>query len=932
MSTFKCKMCGGTMEVQEGTTVCTCDYCGTTQTLSKSRDEIITNLFNRANNLRMKCEFDKAQEVYEKIVENDNTDAEAYWGIVLCKYGIEYVEDPTTYKRVPTCHRTNIESVMVDVDYKSAIENADPLQRSVYKDEAKAIDEIQNGILAISSKEKPFDVFICYKETDENGKRTIDSTIANDIYHQLTQEGFNVFYAAITLEDKLGSAYEPYIFAALNSAKVMLVIGTKPEYFNAAWVKNEWSRYLKIIKNDRSKLLIPCYKDMVAYDLPDEFSHLQAQDMGKIGFVNDLVRGIRKVIPAKKSESQPVVANNTASAANATVASLLKRAYMFLEDGDWKNSREYFDKILDMDPENVEAYLGKLMVDLKIRTIEQFEQNMTPFDDNNNYQKALRFADEKMENQLRKYAQRGRENAEAEKIYTDAVSRMRNSDKYEPYKIRKISSEEYNEVMEQWINEEIKICEESVSNYKETANIFNTIAFWKNSSSLKDECLKKSELCIQKIANLKIQAKACQKEVQRKKVENKKKKEEERRQYIERAYSYAISQKEQARTSSDFEKCAMLFDEILGFENSRELYNECLKTAESIKKSIKKKKTIAITIIVPSVLLIAVSLIVVISIKVSKAKEETRHNSYIEALELMEEGKYREAIDKYAESKGYMYSKDIVDVWREHNSAKYGISEYRAVKINSTGKVVSSGKIYDYEHEIYGWSDIVSIATSMISIAGLKSDGKVVSTHKGEKEVNNWTNIVDIATSDAQVVGLKSDGTVVVTDTKNGGKDATRWENIVDVEVAYDNIVGLKSDGTVVSTYKGAKEVNNWTNIVDIACVNDYVAGLKSDGTVVVCGEARSVGMWGFYDEITFDVSDWTDIIAVYAGKSHFVGLKSDGTVVASGENDDDQCEVSKWTDIVAVYAGDNITFGVKSDGTFVVTGKDYYYDFSEFE
>ena len=43
--------------------------------------------------------------------------------------------------------------------------------------------------------------------------------LANDLYHQLTQEGFKVFFSRITLEDKLGTAYEPYIFAALNSVK-----------------------------------------------------------------------------------------------------------------------------------------------------------------------------------------------------------------------------------------------------------------------------------------------------------------------------------------------------------------------------------------------------------------------------------------------------------------------------------------------------------------------------------------------------------------------------------------------------------------------------------------------------------------------------------------------------------------------------------------
>ncbi len=295
MAVFKCKMCGGSLDISEGVSVATCEYCGTKQTVPKSRDEVVSNLFNRANNLRLKCEFDKAEQVYEKILDIDNIDAEAHWGIVLCKYGIEYVEDPQTFARIPTCHRTLYEAVLADVNYLSAIENADEEQKELYIAEAKIIDELQKNILNIVNSEEPFDIFICYKETDENGKRTIDSAITNDIYYQLTQEGFKVFYAPITLEDKLGHEYEPYIFAALNSSKVMLVVGTKPEYFDSVWVRNEWSRFFKSMKNDRSKLLIPCYRDMDVYELPDEFAHLQAQDMGKIGFISDVIRGLKKV-------------------------------------------------------------------------------------------------------------------------------------------------------------------------------------------------------------------------------------------------------------------------------------------------------------------------------------------------------------------------------------------------------------------------------------------------------------------------------------------------------------------------------------------------------------------------------------------------------------------------------------------------------------
>lgn len=306
MAVFKCKMCGGTLEINNET-VAVCQYCGTKQTVPKSRDEVVANLFNRANNLRLKCEFDKAEQVYEKILDIDNSDSEAHWGVVLCKYGIEYVEDPKTYSRIPTCHRTLYEAVLTDVDYLSAIENADAEQEDLYIAEAKIIDELQKNILTIVNSEEPFDVFICYKETDEDGKRTVDSAIANDIYYQLTQEGFKVFYAPITLEDKLGYEYEPYIFAALNSAKVMLVVGTKPEYFDSVWVRNEWSRFIKLTKSDRSKMIIPCYRNMDAYELPDEFAHLQAQDMSKIGFITDVIRGLKKVFNRDESSQYTTI-------------------------------------------------------------------------------------------------------------------------------------------------------------------------------------------------------------------------------------------------------------------------------------------------------------------------------------------------------------------------------------------------------------------------------------------------------------------------------------------------------------------------------------------------------------------------------------------------------------------------------------------------
>ena len=133
MALFKCKMCGGTLEINQAESVAVCEYCGTQQTLPKLNDDRRANLYDRANHFRRNNEFDKAMSIYEQILNEDNTDAEAYWSLVLCRYGIEYVEDPVSRKRIPTVNRAQFTSVFDDDNYKSALPYADGYQRSIYE-------------------------------------------------------------------------------------------------------------------------------------------------------------------------------------------------------------------------------------------------------------------------------------------------------------------------------------------------------------------------------------------------------------------------------------------------------------------------------------------------------------------------------------------------------------------------------------------------------------------------------------------------------------------------------------------------------------------------------------------------------------------------------------------------------------------------------
>ena len=631
MTIFKCKMCGGVLEINNNETVATCEYCGTQQTLPKLDDDKRANMYDRANHFRRNNEFDKAIGIYEQILNEDNTDAEAYWSLVLCRYGIEYVEDPASHKRVPTINRAQFTSIFDDDNYKSALQYADGYQRNIYEEEAKAINEIQKGILAISQKEEPFDVFICYKETDNNGRRTPDSVLANDLYHQLTQEGFKVFFARITLEDKLGSAYEPYIFAALNSAKVMVVLGTKPEYFKAVWVRNEWSRYLALIKQGQKKMLIPAYKDMDPYDLPEEFSHLQAQDMSKLGFMQDLIRGIKKI--AEVDTPKVSVVKETVHTAEATnTAPLLKRAFMFLEDGEFERADDFCEQVLNQEPENAMAYLGKLLAELQVNEQELLKNKALPFDGSNNYQKALRFADENLKTELIgyiDYINDRNENARLDSIYKTAKTSM------------------------SFATTEIE--------YKKAAQMFESVSQYLDSADLAQECYDNAEICRKDFIFEKGKTKMCG--------------------WVAHDYESAIKAFESIPGWKDADEmiliCKRKIEEINAKAEEERLEKKRKAEIERIEAEKRKKQIKKITIVGISIVSVIVAFVIILNMVIIP------NSKYNDAITLMQAGKYSEAITAFEALDGY---KDSADKIAECNTAIIDSKYNEAIALMEEGK------------------------------------------------------------------------------------------------------------------------------------------------------------------------------------------------------------------------------------------------------
>ena len=289
---LNCRCCGGVLNVKSS--LCVCDYCGATNFISDVASKYINQL-NRANKLRQEREFDNAARIYDTILEENAPTVDILWLRTLCEYGIEYVPDPVSDKYFPTLHRINDESILSYHYYTEALSLAKKDEKESLQKEAEYINTIQNEYLHIAENESPYDVFICYKETDEEtGEKTEDVELAASLYEDLSARGLKVFFAKETLKTKLSIDYEPYIFAALKSSKAMVVLGTKAEYFMSVWVKNEWGRFLKLMQEDDKKQMFFACDD--PEELPRAFATKQAQLLGSDNALKNLADNVERFL------------------------------------------------------------------------------------------------------------------------------------------------------------------------------------------------------------------------------------------------------------------------------------------------------------------------------------------------------------------------------------------------------------------------------------------------------------------------------------------------------------------------------------------------------------------------------------------------------------------------------------------------------------
>lgn len=425
--TLKCKVCGEPLrllrEGNDGKDTYICDTCGTRTLIERHIDEEFKKnqeLYDSIVQLRQKGDFSEVLIRCQEIISDNPSLSFPYMERLYAKYGIQFPEKDefkATFYIMPTSIADEKKYRFEDEeDYIKAISLASESEKTIYKKIAEDINASVNIYQRIYASTEDYDVFISYKrttgQTDAEGKEilTDDASDVAELRNVLiSQKHLKVFLAPYSI--KAGERYEPQIYSSLMKAKVLIVYGSKPEYFSAQWVKNEWSRFLSKVDTNHFKnnefgyklngSLLVVHNNVNPQLLPKELNRLQCissrqiyADINVIDYIERQLgeyklysdssnKGltsfkVEKIDAAKLDtvKMQKVSTRELGSQHNqvADVSSqaLLRRATSQLKLSDYKAAIQTYSQVLADAPNNGEAIKGRFLAEHKVKNFESF--------------------------------------------------------------------------------------------------------------------------------------------------------------------------------------------------------------------------------------------------------------------------------------------------------------------------------------------------------------------------------------------------------------------------------------------------------------------------------------------------------------------------------------------------------------------------------
>ena len=99
-----------------------------------------------------------------------------------------------------------------------------------------------------------YDVFVSHKNLDSSRERSRDAVLAQEVYDHLARQGLRVFLSLVSLEELGVAAYKKAIDDALDSAQVLVAVGTSAASLESEWVRYEWESFFNDVLSGRKPM------------------------------------------------------------------------------------------------------------------------------------------------------------------------------------------------------------------------------------------------------------------------------------------------------------------------------------------------------------------------------------------------------------------------------------------------------------------------------------------------------------------------------------------------------------------------------------------------------------------------------------------------------------------------------------------------------
>ncbi len=436
MQEFICKNCGASLDLSQAENgVIKCGFCRSVFTVPKpvTSPASLNFLYMGEHDLDA-CNFDGAYTAFKTAAELDLNEPEAYFKTALAEFKVQYIKDAVNNCLQPICHEITDKEFTQNKNYLRALELASPAQRVQYERMGDDIDYIRKTFFELKKAGVKYDCFICVKVTDDNTKmRTSDYKDADDIYFELKGKGYRPFFSERELRNVTGADYEARILYALYSAECMLVVCGNEEYLQTPWVKNEYTRFLKLIGDDEkeSDSITLVFSGLPIEKLPGKRGRIQAINLNQLNAFERIVSFVETHTPEarKRREEEKLIKERreaeserklqeleerlrnmqsapvqpSAPAGNSSANMFLVLANQFLSSGDFANAKTYFTTVTAADNYNAEAYWGLFLTGMKVSDEDKIPLFSAIDFDDVNFKKARYYAGEQLKSRIENF-------------------------------------------------------------------------------------------------------------------------------------------------------------------------------------------------------------------------------------------------------------------------------------------------------------------------------------------------------------------------------------------------------------------------------------------------------------------------------------------------------------------------------------------------